>query len=330
MKSDELSKRTERKAEAEKELQLAKERGDQEAVEKLSKRTVRVTREQTSECQRLLRLMGVPVVEAPSEAEAQCASLCKRGLAYAVATEDMDALTFGAPRLVRNLMAPASANKPVMEFDLPEVLKGLELSQEEFVDLCILCGCDYTEKIAGIGPTRALALVKKHRSIEEILKSIDPTKYKIPAPFPYERARELFLHPEVLPESTSDAKETAGGAGGTAPEDAKKAQDADGTALGAAKEAPLALSFRWPGPDEQGLVEFLVHEKGFNEDRVRSAAQRIVAAKSKSAQGRLDAFFAPVAAKAKPKAPAPGVAKRKGGGKFVPKRGKMGAFGKKK
>jgi flap endonuclease-1 len=49
----------------------------------------------------LLRLMGVPVMDAPSEAEAQCAELCKAGLCYGIATEDMDALTFGAPRLIR-------------------------------------------------------------------------------------------------------------------------------------------------------------------------------------------------------------------------------------
>jgi flap endonuclease-1 len=49
-------------------------------VEKYSKRTVRVTREHNEDCKRLLRLMGVPVMEAPSEAEAQCAQLCKEGL----------------------------------------------------------------------------------------------------------------------------------------------------------------------------------------------------------------------------------------------------------
>ena len=54
--------------------------GNQEDVEKYSKRTVRVTREHNEECKRLLRLMGVPVLDAPTEAEAQCAQLCKDGL----------------------------------------------------------------------------------------------------------------------------------------------------------------------------------------------------------------------------------------------------------
>ena len=65
-------------------------------------------RPRLQECKRLLRLMGVPVLEAPGEAEAQCAQLSKEGAVYGVSTEDMDALTFGTARLVRNLMAPAS------------------------------------------------------------------------------------------------------------------------------------------------------------------------------------------------------------------------------
>lgn len=57
-----------------------------------------VTKQHNDECKRLLRLMGIPVIDAPSEAEAQCASMAKAGLVYGVATEDMDVLTFGAPR----------------------------------------------------------------------------------------------------------------------------------------------------------------------------------------------------------------------------------------
>jgi flap endonuclease-1 len=57
-----------------------------------------VTKQHNDDCKRLLRLMGVPVIDAPSEAEAQCAEMAKAGLVYGVATEDMDCLTFGAPR----------------------------------------------------------------------------------------------------------------------------------------------------------------------------------------------------------------------------------------
>ncbi len=58
--------------------------GNEEDIEKYSKRTVRVTREHNEECKRLLKLMGVPIIEAPSEAEAQCAALNREGLVRAI------------------------------------------------------------------------------------------------------------------------------------------------------------------------------------------------------------------------------------------------------
>jgi flap endonuclease-1 len=74
--------------------------GSLEDMERFSKRTVRMDSTHTDDCKRLLRLMGMPVVEAPCEAEAQCAALAKADKVYAAASEDMDTLTFGAPRLV--------------------------------------------------------------------------------------------------------------------------------------------------------------------------------------------------------------------------------------
>jgi flap endonuclease-1 len=48
----------------------------------------------------------------------------------------------------------------------------------QFIDLCILCGCDYTGTIRGIGPHRALELIRKHKSIEESIKHIDQAKHQ--------------------------------------------------------------------------------------------------------------------------------------------------------
>ncbi|KAL6784452.1 RAD2 [Auxenochlorella protothecoides x Auxenochlorella symbiontica] len=289
LKSDELAKRYSKRQTATTDLETAKETGTKEDVEKYSKRTVRVTREHNAECRRLLQLLGVPIIDAPSEAEAQCASLCSQGLVYGIATEDMDALTFATPRLIRHLMSPAAANKPVTEFEYDQVLAELDLTADQFIDLCILCGCDYTEKIGNIGPFRALQLIKKHGSLEATLAALDPEKYNIPEPFPYKEAKELFLNPEVLkPENIPPMK--------------------------------------WTSPDLDGLLEFLVKEKSFNEERVRSAIQRVTAAKSKSNQGRLDSFFGPS------KTPPSQAPKRKEAGKVVPppKKGKLGGFGKKK
>ncbi|KAL3719807.1 hypothetical protein ACJRO7_004739 [Eucalyptus globulus] len=91
---------------------------NKEDMEKFSKRTVKVTQHHNEDCKKLVRLMDVPVVEAPSEAEARCAALCKAGKVYVVASEDMVSLTFGAPIFLRYLMDPISRKVPVMEFEI--------------------------------------------------------------------------------------------------------------------------------------------------------------------------------------------------------------------
>jgi len=109
-----------------------------------------------------------------------------------MSSEDMDSLTFGAPRVLRNLMTPASAKLPVQEYDYAKVLEELALTEDQFVDLCILCGCDYAGTIRGIGPKSALNLIRTHGTIEKVLEHIDRAKYPVPEPFPFEQARKLF------------------------------------------------------------------------------------------------------------------------------------------
>jgi 5'-3' exonuclease len=230
--------------------------GTAEDVEKYGKRTIKVTKEHNEECKKLLRLMGVPVVEAPCEAEATCAALAAAGKVYAAASEDMDTLTFGATKLARNLMKPASAESPILEFDYAAALRELNLSREAFVDLCILCGCDYTDAIKGCGPVTALKLIREHGTIEAVIAHIKASESKlvIPEYFPYQEARQLFLQPEVV-----DVQ--------TLPE------------------------FKWTPPDEEGLLAFLVGEKTFAEDRVRKSIEKIKAAKGKASQNRMESFF---------------------------------------
>ncbi|KAM0843554.1 hypothetical protein ACQ4PT_022549 [Festuca glaucescens] len=254
MKGGELAKRYAKRADATEELSKAVETGDAEAIEKFSKRTVKVTKQHNEDCKRLLRLMGVPVVEAPCEAESQCAALAKNDKVYAVASEDMDSLTFGAPRFVRHLMDPSSKKIPVMEFEVSKILEELEFTMDQFIDLCILCGCDYCDSIKGIGSVTALKLIREHGSIEGILENINKEKYHIPEDWPYKEARRLFKEPDV----TLDIPE-----------------------------------LKWTAPDEEGLINFLVKESGFNQDRVTKAIEKIKSAKNKSSQGRLESFFKP-------------------------------------
>mmetsp|Transcript_274 Transcript_274/g.889 ORF Transcript_274/g.889 Transcript_274/m.889 type:complete len:389 (+) Transcript_274:116-1282(+) len=256
LKSGELAKRSEKREEAIAKLEEAKERTDEGAaaeVEKQAKRNLKVTKEHNEECKRLLRLMGVPVVEAPCEAEATCAALCKAGKVFAAASEDMDTLTFGTPRLARNVMAPASAEKPVLEIDVAKALEELGLTPQQFVDVCILCGCDYCPSIRGIGPSKALGFIKKHGDIEGVIESLDTDKYPVPEGWMYKEARGLFLAPDVV--------------------------DASG------------IELKWQAPDEEGVVDLLVKEKGFSEERVRAGVKKVREAKGKATQGRMEAFF---------------------------------------
>lgn len=183
LKGGELAKRMARRARAEAELAKAEAAEDAEDVERFSKRLVKVTKQHNEDCRELLRLMGVPYIIAPCEAEAQCAELARKGKVYATATEDMDALTFQTPKLIRRLTFSQSSKdkQPIIEIDFAAVLRGMDLTYDQFVDLCILCGCDYCSTIKGIGPKTALKLIKTHKSLERVIEVLkNEKKYSIP------------------------------------------------------------------------------------------------------------------------------------------------------
>uniref|UniRef100_A0A3B4ZRB4 Flap endonuclease 1 n=1 Tax=Stegastes partitus TaxID=144197 RepID=A0A3B4ZRB4_9TELE len=254
LKSAELEKRGERRAEAEKMLAQAQEMGEQENIDKFTKRLVKVTRQHNDECKKLLTMMGVPYIEAPCEAEASCAALVKAGKVFATATEDMDGLTFGTNVLLRHLTASEAKYEPaalISTFRL--CYKDICRNDLMFMYLCILLGCDYCGTIKGIGPKRAIDLIRQHGSIEEILDNIDGNKHPAPEDWLYKEARGLFLKPEVVDCSSVDLK--------------------------------------WTEPDEEGLIQFMCTEKQFSEDRIRNGCKKIVKSRQGSTQGRLDSFF---------------------------------------
>ena len=132
-------------------------------------RSIRVTPEMMEDAKKLVKLMGVPYIEAPCEAEAQCAKLVTMDLAFGTATEDMDALTFGTKFLLRGFN---SKKEPITQTDLALVLEGFEMTQKEFIDLCILCWCDYTHSIQGMGPVSAFKMIQENKDIESVLEII--------------------------------------------------------------------------------------------------------------------------------------------------------------
>jgi len=212
MKSGELAKRIAKRAKAETDLAAAKEAGEADDVDRFSRRLVKVTRQHNEDCKTLLRLMGVPVVDAPCEAEAQCAELAKAGVVWATATEDMDALTFRTPKLVRKLTFSQSSkdkSQAIIEIDCEKVLSGMGLSYEQFVDLCIMCGCDYCNTIKGIGPKNALKLIREFKNIETVLSHLEKNKkYDIPADWKEQRvSKKAMAMAEKLVEEARAARE---------------------------------------------------------------------------------------------------------------------------
>ncbi|KAL1245344.1 Flap endonuclease [Trichinella spiralis] len=261
LKSDELDKRTERRTEAEEKYADAVQAGDSEAINKFSRRLTKVSKEHVDECKRLLKLMGIPYIEAPCEAEAQCAALVKAKKVFAAATEDMDTLTFGSDIMLRYLTFSEAKKMPIKEFRFDDVLHGLNMTHEEFVDFCILLGCDYCPTIKGVGPKKAYDLIKQYRNLETIVEKLDKKKYPIPENWQYKAVRKLFLEPEVIDCNT--------------------------------------IELTWKDPDEQGLITFLVNEKNFGHNRVVNGCAKLLSARRSSTQGRIDSFFTVLVTKKK-------------------------------
>uniref|UniRef100_A0A8C7HFM9 Flap structure-specific endonuclease 1 n=1 Tax=Oncorhynchus kisutch TaxID=8019 RepID=A0A8C7HFM9_ONCKI len=122
----------------------------------------------------------------PCEAEASCAALVKAGKVFATATENMDGLTFGTGVLLRQLTASeakyycTSYTTLIITYLFIPLYSICSITAIQFfIDLCVLLGCDYCGTIKGIGPKRAIDLIK-HGSIEEILENIDPSKHPAP------------------------------------------------------------------------------------------------------------------------------------------------------
>jgi flap endonuclease-1 len=124
---------------------------------KYLKRSVFISKKQIAECKELFDLMGIPHITSPEEADSQCAYLVKVGLVDGVLTEDMDILTFGANKIYSNL---SSFRKQSYVIHLKEMLKKFELSQDEFIDFCLLLGCDYYEGIKEVESKKLLEIFK--------------------------------------------------------------------------------------------------------------------------------------------------------------------------
>ena len=190
---------------------------------------------------KLLDLLGVPWIQAPSEGEAQAAHVTKKGDADYCASQDYDSLLFGAPRFIRNITISGRRKLPSKNIyvevipevvELEQVLRECGITYEQLVDVGILIGTDFNpDGIKGLGPKTALKLIKEHGNLENAILHVKNAEF----PAEPHRIREIFLHPAV------------------------------------------ADNYRveWKEPDVEGVVDFICRGRDFSEDRVRKALEKM-------------------------------------------------------
>ena len=202
LKRQTVEQRRALRTEAAEEWMKARREGRAEEARKFAQRAGRVDAQMIRNAQTLLDHMGLPWVQAPGEGEAQAARLVQRGDAWAAVSQDFDSLLFGAPTLVRNLAITGQRKLPGKDvyvmvspevIELKVVMEELGVTREQLVDIGILIGTDYNQGIKGIGPKKALELVKKKGSIKEIASTELGEKFEVD---PME-VREIFLKPNV-------------------------------------------------------------------------------------------------------------------------------------
>ena len=257
LKQATLDGRKERREKAEQEWKDAVERGDMKTAHTKAQQTSRMTDEVKESAKELIRYMGLPIVDAPSDGEQEAAYICRRKDVWATASQDFDSLLFGTPVLLRNLTMTGRRKVPGKDIyreikteviDSEEFLRNLGISREQLVDMCILMGTDFNTGIKGIGPKKALKLVRENGDLESVLRKIGED---IPD---YQEIRGIFL-------------------------------DYEGSDDYSVEHGPL---------DRQAVVDMLT-SYDFSADRVNSALDRIESARKeeerKRKQKALDAWF---------------------------------------
>ncbi len=242
LKETEIKRRVRVKEAALEKYEKALREGRMEEARTYAQMTSTLKDYMAEDSKRLLTLMGVPWVQAPSEGEAQAAHLAKRGDATFCASQDYDGILFGAPRLIRNVTISGRRKLPrrnvyievVPEIvELDGVLRELGITYEQLVDVGILVGTDFNpEGVKGIGPKTALKLIKEHGNLENLIPKLKGVEF----PVEPQRIREIFLHPRV----TDNYK------------------------------------IAWKEPDVEGITGFLCQERDFSEDRVRKALEKMM------------------------------------------------------
>ena len=255
LKTEEITKRRKQREKALEEWQEALKTHDYAKAFSKAVMTSRLTRSMIEDAKKLLTLLGIPHVQAPSEAEAQTAYMAMQDDVWAASSKDYDSLLFGAAKLLRFLTIygkeylPSKGTTRPLEPELITLRRLLShhgITRPQLIDLAILVGTDFNEGVKGVGPKTALKLIREHGRIENL-----PVKIRSKIPPQFERVRELYLHPAT----TSDYDLSYG---------------------------PLR---------EEELFRFLCDQRDFAHKRVETAVQRMSQVYNKKKQEGLEKWF---------------------------------------
>lgn len=257
LKKATVAMRREVREKADERWQSALAEGRMEEARVAAQQASRFTKDMLEDSKRLLDLMGIPYIQAPSEGEAQAAYMVSRGDAWAVGSQDYDSLLFGATRLVRNITVSGRRKLPRKQvyvdvvpeiFYLDKVLTSLEITREQLVDLSILMGTDFNPKgVEGIGPKKAYKLVKEYGGAEEAVR-----EKGIEIDFDIEAIRDIFLNIPVV-------------------------EDYD---------------VNWKVPDREGIMEFMCDEREFSSGRMENPLKKLEKSMTEAkSQSNLDSWF---------------------------------------
>lgn len=156
----------------------------------LERKNFMVTKEHRQSVFALIELMGIPVFTATNEAENLCATLQKQGVIQYTMSDDTDTYVFGCVKVLKVLKHNDTS---FLEIDTDTMLTKLEMSRDQFMNMCILSGCDYTEHVSNIPIQQCYNVAKKYETIEECITELKESHVHLPPTFNHERIKSIYM-----------------------------------------------------------------------------------------------------------------------------------------
>jgi flap endonuclease-1 len=259
LKKEERKRRRALREKAEEEHKKATESKDVAAMKKFSQRLSKLTTDMIKESKELIEALGLPVIQAPSEGEAQASYMVNKGDVYAIISQDTDSLLFGATKMIKNLSVSSRKKiqgKTAYQTVQPELLtlsatlNNLGINRDQLIALGMLIGTDFNVGgIKGIGPKNGLKLIKKHgTNIEALFKEVKWSEHCVT---PWEKVFDLFQN---MP-TTDD------------------------------------YNLEWKAVNEEKVIEILCQRHDFNPERIKNTLNKLNEAKKLQSQQNLSKFF---------------------------------------